>query len=492
MGYAVAAFEVEGEEGDAAVASGVDREQDADEAQDDLAAFELGADPYVALARASVEGFVRTGRTIERPAGLPPELVQARAGVFVSLHEDGELRGCIGTISPVTGSVADEIVRNGVAAASEDPRFPPVRPDELDALAYSVDVLSPSPSTRRRWTLYATASSWPRATAAACCCRTWRAWTRWNSSFPSPSARRASTRRTTTCGWNASRWCATTAEAGRTVGETPRPSPSERAVCRICPHACALAEGEVGLCRARVARGGHVVDANYGRVTSLCMDPVEKKPLARFHPGMGVLSVGSYGCNLACPFCQNASLACAGEADVAWREVTPEALVDLASKVQDNVGLAFTYNEPFVGFEFARDCAGLAHEAGLANVVVSNGMVNPQPLAEVLPLVDAANIDLKGFTQDFYDLVGGNLAAVKRTIETLASCPTCHLEVTTLVIPGLNDAEEEIDAAAAWLASLDPRIPYHLTRFFPVTAWPTPLPRRWAPCTRWPPWPAAT
>ncbi len=143
VGYAVAAFEVEGEEGDAAVASGVDREQDVDEAQDDLAAFELGADPYVALARASVEGFVRTGRTIERPAGLPPELVQARAGVFVSLHEDGELRGCIGTISPVTGSVADEIVRNGVAAASEDPRFPPVRPDELDALAYSVDVLFP-------------------------------------------------------------------------------------------------------------------------------------------------------------------------------------------------------------------------------------------------------------------------------------------------------------------------------------------------------------
>ena len=143
VGYAVAAFEVQGAEGDGAVDAGVDREQDVDEAQDDLAAFELGADPYVALARASVEGFVRTGRTIERPAGLPPELVQARAGVFVSLHEGGELRGCIGTISPVTGSVADEIVRNGVAAASEDPRFPPVRPDELDALTYSVDVLFP-------------------------------------------------------------------------------------------------------------------------------------------------------------------------------------------------------------------------------------------------------------------------------------------------------------------------------------------------------------
>ncbi len=175
VGYAVAAFEVEGEEGDAAVASGVDREQDVDEAQDDLAAFELGADPYVALARASVEGFVRTGRTIERPAGLPPELVQARAGVS-SLHEDGELRGCIGTISPVTGSVADEIVRNGVAAASEAHASRRcARTSWTRWLTRWTCCSRPSPSTRRRsWTLYATASSWPRGTAAAFCCRTWK------------------------------------------------------------------------------------------------------------------------------------------------------------------------------------------------------------------------------------------------------------------------------------------------------------------------------
>lgn len=241
-----------------------------------------------------------------------------------------------------------------------------------------------------------------------------------------------------------------------------------RAVCEVCPHACALLEGQRGLCRARVARNGRVIDENYGRVTALALDPVEKKPLARWKSGLNVLSVGSYGCNLRCPFCQNADIACAGPDEVRWRKVEPEALVDLALKTgQNNVGLAFTYNEPLVGFEFVRDTAQRAHEVGLANVLVSNGMVNEGPLAELVPLIDAANIDLKGFSQDFYDVVGGNFAAVKRTIETLAACPTCHLEVTTLVIPGLNDNPATIDAAARWLASLDPGIPYHLTRFFP-------------------------
>ena len=134
---------------------------------------------------------------------------------------------------------------------------------------------------------------------------------------------------------------------------------------------------------------------------------------------------------------------------------------------EGNIGLAFTYNEPLVGLEFVRDTARLAHERGLANVLVSNGYVNDGPLHEVAPFIDAANIDLKSFTQSFYDLVGGDLATVKHTIEVLAATPSCHLEVTTLVIPGLNDSDQEIAEAAQWLASLDPSIPYHLTRFFP-------------------------
>lgn len=249
----------------------------------------------------------------------------------------------------------------------------------------------------------------------------------------------------------------------------PRGLGADRAVCPICPHTCALAEGQTGLCHARVAESGSVVDANYGRITSLALDPIEKKPLARFRPGAKVLSVGSYGCNLRCPFCQNASIACAGENDVPWREVTPAELVDTAASLvpEGNIGLAFTYNEPLVGLEFVRDTARLSHERGLANVLVSNGYVNDGPPREVTPLIDAANIDLKGFTQSFYDLVGGDLDTVKHTIEVLAATPTCHLEVTTLVIPGLNDSDQEIAAAAQWLASLDLSIPYHLTRFFP-------------------------
>ena len=247
------------------------------------------------------------------------------------------------------------------------------------------------------------------------------------------------------------------------------PDLSKRATCVICPHRCSLVEGAVGRCRARVARGGEVVAANYGKVTSLALDPIEKKPLLRFHPGSTVLSVGSFGCNLSCPFCQNASIAQAGECDVSWREVSPDWLIAKALELRESgcIGVAYTYNEPLVGFEFVRDCARLAHDAGLSNVLVSNGMVNAGPLQELAPLIDAANIDLKGFSQEFYDIVGGDYATVRATIKHLALLPTCHLEVTTLVIPGLNDDPDAAGEAARWLSSLDPSITYHLTRFFP-------------------------
>lgn len=242
-----------------------------------------------------------------------------------------------------------------------------------------------------------------------------------------------------------------------------------RATCRICPHRCTLAEGAVGRCRARIAHDGEVVPRNYGLVTSIALDPIEKKPLARFYPGSTVLSVGSFGCNLSCPFCQNASIAQVGRAEVRWRFVEPEELVERALDLADQgcIGIAYTYNEPVVGFEFVRDCARLAHAAGLVNVLVSNGMICEEPLDELAPLIDAANIDLKGFSQDFYDLVGGEYQAVRRTIERLARLSSCHLEVTTLVIPGLNDDIASISMASRWLASLDPGIVYHLTRFFP-------------------------
>ncbi|MDR0347650.1 MAG: AmmeMemoRadiSam system radical SAM enzyme [Coriobacteriales bacterium] len=252
-------------------------------------------------------------------------------------------------------------------------------------------------------------------------------------------------------------------------------SASDGIVCPLCPHACALTEGNFGVCGGRVARGGAVVADNYGRLTALALDPIEKKPLAAFHPASTILSVGSYGCNLSCPFCQNSSIARLrgdrlgqlGAPRIDTR--TPNELVEtaLTLKKRGNIGIAYTYNEPLIGYEFVTDTAKLAHEAGLLNVIVTNGYVNEAPLVALLPHLDAANIDLKGFTQDFYHRVGApkGLATVKRSIELAA--PVIHVEVTTLISPGLNDNTEEIESLARWLAEIDPHIPLHLTRFHP-------------------------
>ena len=208
---------------------------------------------------------------------------------------------------------------------------------------------------------------------------------------------------------------------------------------------------------------------NYGRVTSLALDPIEKKPISRWRPGTTVLSVGSYGCTMDCPFCQNDSIAKAGADDVAWQLVWPNELVEQALQLAGRrcIGIAYTYNEPLRGWRYVRDTGKLAHEAGLVNVLVSNGLASEKVLGEVAPLIDAANIDLKCFTEQGYRSLKGDLDIVKRTIDALANLKTCHLEVTTLVVPGLSDDPAQIEAAAKWLASLDPGIPYHLTRYFP-------------------------
>ncbi len=254
------------------------------------------------------------------------------------------------------------------------------------------------------------------------------------------------------------------------------------ATCTTCPHACRIAPGGTGRCGARANVGGQVVDANYGRVTSLALDPVEKKPLARWRPGSLVLSVGSYGCTMGCANCQNCSIACGRADTVPWRPVSPKELVETALELQARdprvTGLAFTYNEPLCGWEYVRDAGRLAHRAGLANVLVSNGMANPPIVAELLEVLDAANIDLKAWSDSGYRQLGGDLGCVKETIATLAACPTCHLEVTTLLVPGLVSVGD-VAEMARWLAGLDPAIPYHVTRFFPAHrmahASPTPV-----------------
>ena len=236
--------------------------------------------------------------------------------------------------------------------------------------------------------------------------------------------------------------------------------------CELCFHHCILDEGQTGACRARSNREGEIVPLNYGRLTALALDPIEKKPLCRFHPGSRILSVGSFGCNLHCPFCQNAAISDAGE-EIPSRYCPPDRLVEEAVRLRSrgNIGIAYTYNEPLVGYEYVRDCAVLAHRTGLCNVLVTNGTAEQGPWRALLPLIDAANIDLKGFTERWYRQLGGELAGVKRNIETAAA--QCHLEVTVLVVPGENDSEEEMRALSGWLSSIRPDIPLHVSRFFP-------------------------
>ncbi|WP_443895166.1 AmmeMemoRadiSam system radical SAM enzyme [Parasutterella excrementihominis] len=244
----------------------------------------------------------------------------------------------------------------------------------------------------------------------------------------------------------------------------------EQVLCDVCPKFCKLREGQIGFCRARSNIGGKIVPINYGQATSLALDPIEKKPLMRFCPGTYILSYGSYGCNLRCPYCQNASISMAGPDNCPHRLITPEGLtdlaVDLSKQEPGNIGVAFTYNEPTVCFEFIRDTSKLLHEAGLKSVVVTNGGLVRKYADELLPHVDALNIDLKGFSNEFYRYVKGEFDTVKEFIKAAVE-HKCHVELTTLVIPTKNDDPEEIGREAEWIASISPDIPLHLSRFFP-------------------------
>ena len=237
--------------------------------------------------------------------------------------------------------------------------------------------------------------------------------------------------------------------------------------CGICPHRCSLIEGQAGLCRARSNRGGQIHCDNYGLVTSLSLDPIEKKPLHRYFPGSTILSAGSFGCNMLCPYCQNFEIAMADVNTSDYITISPESLISRADALmpKGNIGVAFTYNEPFVGYEYVYDCSVLAHLKNLKTVLVTNGFVNEEPLLNLLPYVDAMNIDLKTFTDKYYRRLGGNLEDVKRTISLSAS--VCHVEVTTLIVPGENDSDEEMRQLSRWLASVSRNIPLHISRFFP-------------------------
>jgi len=234
--------------------------------------------------------------------------------------------------------------------------------------------------------------------------------------------------------------------------------------CGLCPHRCRLAPGGKGRCGVRGNQDGKLVLPYYGHISSLAADPIEKKPLYHYYPGARIVSVGFVGCSFHCPFCQNYHISSSTSA--ACEVLSPEQLVAEAQRA-GSMGIAYTYSEPLIHLEYVLDTALLARRAGLKNILVSNGYINPEPAEELLGLLDAANIDLKAFRPDFYSQeIGGELEEVKRFLHQAAG--KIHLEVTTLVIPGKNSGLEEISAAAEFLASLNPAIPYHLSAYYPA------------------------
>jgi len=245
--------------------------------------------------------------------------------------------------------------------------------------------------------------------------------------------------------------------------------------CRLCPYNCLVSDGKKGACGVRINKGGVLYTEVYGKTTSIALDPIEKKPLYRYHPGEHILSLGTKGCNLHCDFCQNWHISQVLEAPV--EEITSEEIIEKA-KTLKSFGIAYTYNEPFIWYEFVLDTAKLAKKSNLENVLVTNGYVNMAPLEEILPYIGAMNIDLKSFNEDFYRKVcKGSLKPILDAIKR--SAKSCHIELTNLIIPTLNDSEDEIQQMVGWIYdNVGPDVPLHFSRYFPcyrMNLPPTPI-----------------
>jgi len=234
-------------------------------------------------------------------------------------------------------------------------------------------------------------------------------------------------------------------------------------LCELCPHGCRIATGRSGLCKARRNEGGTMVLPFYGRISSLAIDPIEKKPLHHFLPGSAVFSAGFVGCNMRCPFCQNWRIS--QEMPASLEDFSPKTLVDAARR-STAPSIAYTYSEPVVHFEFVLAAMGAAREAGLKNVLVTNGCLEPGPASELLALTDAVNVDLKTWSTDAYErILGGKRDAVLEFIRIAHSL--CHLEATTLIVPGLSDSMEDMSAISTFLSGLSRDIPLHLSAYHP-------------------------
>ncbi len=233
--------------------------------------------------------------------------------------------------------------------------------------------------------------------------------------------------------------------------------------CKLCPHQCVLKPGDVGICKVRKNVKGTLYSLNYGMVSSATMDPIEKKPLFHFHPGEEIFSIGSWGCNMKCPYCQNWEIS----QQKPSTRIFPSTQAILIAKGNNSLGIAYTYSEPIVWFEYVLDCARDALKEGLYNVLVTNGFVQEQPFKLLTQYVSAMNIDLKSFNSTYYKkILGGDRDVVMRNIE-FAHNADVHIEVTTLIVPNDNDSHNEMEELSSWIESVDRSIPLHLSRYYP-------------------------
>lgn len=240
--------------------------------------------------------------------------------------------------------------------------------------------------------------------------------------------------------------------------------------CRLCPHFCLLKPGETGKCLVRKNVNGDLLSENYERLCSVSIDPIEKKPLYHFYPGKDIVSVGSVGCNLKCKFCQNYQISQTNVENYPYlKSYTSEEIIHYAKKYPNNIGIAYTYNEPIIWYEYVFETAKHAQNNGLKNVFVSNGFINPEPLKELISFIDAFSIDLKGFTEDFYrDFTESKLEPVKKSLIAIAKSGK-HLEITNLVITGINDGEKTFKEMVNWIAEeCGPKTVFHISRYFPM------------------------
>ena len=237
----------------------------------------------------------------------------------------------------------------------------------------------------------------------------------------------------------------------------------DKVKCDLCPHHCILGNDEVGICKVRKNVEGTLYTLNYGIISSAAMDPIEKKPLFHFHPGETIFSIGTWGCNMRCPYCQNWEIS---QQKPRVRSFSPTQTVSIA-QVNGSKGIAYTYSEPIVWFEYILDCARNALKDGLYNIIVTNGFIEEQPLKLLTQYFSAMNIDLKSFNPDYYRRVlGGELEVVLKNIEFVHNVGV-HVEVTYLIVPGDNDSPQEMEKLASWLESVDRSIPLHLSRYYP-------------------------